>query len=128
MAVSDRRGRAAGPLAAGAALVLTAGLGGTAEAPEPCCFTNERFAGVCRVVPGSDETCEDVLAYLNTPNSTGKTYCGTTDLRGGWKRVSCSAPTATPAAGASGDAGAGAPAGGRAAAGASMDRQGTDRE
>ncbi len=118
--MSDRRGRAVGPLAAGAALVLAAGLGGTAEAPKPCCFTNERFTGVCRVVPEEDETCEGVLAYLNTPNSTGKTYCGATDVRGGWKRVSCTAPTATPAAGAS--------AGGRAAAGASMDRPGTGRQ
>jgi hypothetical protein len=60
-----------------------------AAAPRPCCFTNDRYAGVCRVVPDQGETCTGILAYLNTPTSTGKTYCDSTNIRGGWLEVSC---------------------------------------
>ena len=60
-----------------------------AAAPGPCCFTNDRYAGVCRVVPDKDETCTGILAYLNNPTSTGKTYCDSTNIRGGWLEVSC---------------------------------------
>ena len=56
----------------------------------PCCFANPRHAGICEVAPGPDESCEGILAYLNNPNSKGKTYCGNTDIRGGWSAVSCS--------------------------------------
>lgn len=77
--------------------VATIGLVGAAgestaaqqEAKDPCCFTNPRFSGVCRVTPGEDETCGSILAYLNNPNSTGKPYCGGTTVRGGWSQVSC---------------------------------------
>ena len=62
-----------------------------ATAAEPCCFTNQRYTGVCQVVPGEDETCASILAYLNTPNSTGKGYCAGTDIRGGWAQVDCQA-------------------------------------
>jgi hypothetical protein len=62
-----------------------------ADAPRPCCFTNERYSGTCSVVPGNDETCEGILAYLNNPNSTGRNYCGGTTIRGGWIQVDCSA-------------------------------------
>lgn len=58
------------------------------EAAE-CCFANPRYSGVCTVEPGEDETCASVLAYLNNPNSQGKTYCGNTSIRGGWKQVAC---------------------------------------
>ncbi len=61
----------------------------TAQAPKPCCFTNERFAGVCRVIPTKDETCDGIEAYLNNPSSSGKTYCDSTTLRGGWTRADC---------------------------------------
>ena len=60
-----------------------------AAVPKPCCFTNDRYAGVCRVVPDKDETCTSILAYLNSPTSTGKTYCDSTNIRGGWLEVSC---------------------------------------
>ena len=62
-----------------------------ATAAEPCCFTNQRYSGVCQVVPGEDETCGEILSYLNTPNSTGKGYCAGTDIRGGWTQVDCKA-------------------------------------
>ena len=55
----------------------------------PCCFANPRHAGICEVAPGPDESCGGILAYLNNPNSKGKTYCGNTDIRGGWSEVSC---------------------------------------
>ena len=41
----------------------------TASQQEPCCFENPRFSGTCEVVPGPEETCGDILAYLNNPNS-----------------------------------------------------------
>jgi hypothetical protein len=56
---------------------------------DECCFTNQRFTGTCRVVPGEGETCGSILAYLNNPNSVGKSYCGNTKIRGGWQQVSC---------------------------------------
>ncbi len=99
--MDETRQRTARWLALGAALVLAAGLGRTAEAPKPCCFTNERFAGVCEVVPGAHESCDGILTYLNTPNSTGKTYCGATAIRGGWARAACSEPTSPSATAAS---------------------------
>jgi len=80
--------------AAGVAVVAVVGLAvllpalGTGS-EEPCCFANERYDGVCTVVPGEGETCGSILAYLNDPMSTGKTYCGSTQIRGGWSRVDC---------------------------------------
>ncbi|MEE4274027.1 MAG: hypothetical protein V2I67_20285 [Thermoanaerobaculales bacterium] len=56
---------------------------------DTCCFTNPRYTGVCKVTTGPDETCGDVLAYLNNQASAGKTYCGNTKIRGGWAQVSC---------------------------------------
>ena len=56
---------------------------------DECCFSNPRFTGTCRVVPGEDETCGSILGYLNNPNSVGKSYCGNTRIRGGWQQVSC---------------------------------------
>jgi len=61
----------------------------TVQAKDPCCFTNPRYTGVCKVVPGEDETCSDILAYLNNQNSVGKSYCGNTTIRGGWTQVGC---------------------------------------
>lgn len=64
---------------------------GTTEDPDRrlCCVANPRFAGVCAVELGPNETCQDVLAYLNNATSVGKTYCGNTPIRGGWKQVPC---------------------------------------
>jgi len=56
---------------------------------ETCCFTNPRYSGTCEVTTGPDETCSDVLAYLNNQASVGKTYCGNTKVRGGWATVEC---------------------------------------
>ena len=74
----------AGLTAAVAARYIVAG-----ETKEPCCFTNQRFKGVCQVAPAEDESCGSILAYLNNPKSSGKVYCGRTDIRGGWQQVSC---------------------------------------
>jgi hypothetical protein len=59
------------------------------EAKPTCCFSNPSYSGTCQVNPGSDETCATILSYLNTPLSTGKSYCSNTDVRGGWKQVAC---------------------------------------
>lgn len=60
-----------------------------ATAPETCCFTNPSYTGVCKVVTDENTTCADVLAYLNNPQSVGRTYCDNTTVRGGWKQVTC---------------------------------------
>jgi hypothetical protein len=89
--MSEHRWGTAGWIAAGAVVLAAAGVGRSAEAPEPCCFTNDQYAGVCRVVPAEDETCEGILAYLNNPAAVGKTYCNGTAIRGGWAQTKCGA-------------------------------------
>jgi hypothetical protein len=59
------------------------------EAKPPCCFSNPSYSGTCQVNPGEGETCATILSYLNTPLSTGKSYCSNTDVRGGWKQETC---------------------------------------
>jgi hypothetical protein len=59
------------------------------EPPPTCCFTNRNYAGTCEVRPAKDETCGQILDYLNNPLSQGKTYCSSTSVRGGWDMVSC---------------------------------------
>ena len=54
-----------------------------------CCFTNTRYVGTCDVEPAADETCASILGYLNNPQSQGKTYCGSTTIRGAWTAVAC---------------------------------------
>jgi hypothetical protein len=62
----------------------------TQDPPPPkCCFTNPRYAGTCEVQPAKDESCGQILAYLNNPMSQGKSYCGSTTIRGGWQSVAC---------------------------------------
>lgn len=63
--------------------------GGAADAKSPCCFTNPRYVGTCKVEPTGDESCASVLDYLNNPQSQGKTYCGSTSIRGDWKPTAC---------------------------------------
>ena len=92
--------------AAVAAAVLLAGLPGSPPAragaapgacpawdgddPRPhCCFTNPRYVGICEVEPSEGETCASILKYLNNPQSQGKAYCNSTNVRGGWKPVPC---------------------------------------
>ena len=65
------------------------GVQAVADARPACCFTNPQYSGICAVEPGEGETCTTILDYLNNPNSQGKTYCGNTSIRGGWKRVEC---------------------------------------
>ncbi len=91
---NDRRSVSGLVGAALAGLVLAAAVAAiiparAADAPNPCCFTNEQFTGVCRVVPGKDESCDSILAYLNNPNSAGRSYCERTNVRGGWVSVNC---------------------------------------
>ena len=61
----------------------------TLDASSDCCFANPRYTGICRVTPAPDESCADILAYLNNQASVGKTYCGNTKVRGGWTEVDC---------------------------------------
>jgi len=67
----------------------------TATQQEPCCFKNPRYTGTCQVTPGPEESCADILAYLNNPNSVGKSYCGNTKVRGGWTQVDCDGSAST---------------------------------
>jgi hypothetical protein len=80
--------RRVGFVAAG--FLLAASTAGTGS-PARCCFTNPHYVGTCEVVPSSGETCTSILAYLNNPQSQGKTYCGNTSIRGDWKAASCEA-------------------------------------
>lgn len=59
------------------------------DAPEKCCFTNPGYTGTCEVQPSKDESCGQILAYLNNPMAQGKSYCGNTTVRSGWKQASC---------------------------------------
>lgn len=57
--------------------------------PAPCCFTHPQYSGVCSVEPSTDETCGQILEYLNTPRSQGKSYCKNTTVRSGWTTTKC---------------------------------------
>ncbi len=61
----------------------------TAIGNDTCCFSNPRFSGTCQVTTGPDESCSDVVAYLNNQMSVGKTYCDNTKIRGGWAQIEC---------------------------------------
>ncbi|HJZ10760.1 MAG TPA: hypothetical protein VJ521_01335, partial [Acidobacteriota bacterium] len=54
-----------------------------------CCFRNANYAGICTVTIAARETCTSMLEYLNTPGTSGKTYCSQTQLRGGWQEIDC---------------------------------------
>ena len=54
-----------------------------------CCYINPGYSGTCEVILADGETCSTVLAYLNNPNAGGKSYCGGSTVRGGWKQVPC---------------------------------------
>jgi len=62
------------------------------HADESCCLNNFRFAGGCMVVARGQETCQDVISYLNNFNSVGKYYCDNTMVRGGWSLSDCGNP------------------------------------
>ena len=61
----------------------------SASEADTCCFSNPRYSGQCEVTPAPDESCADILTYLNSQTSVGKNYCGTTTIRGGWTTVTC---------------------------------------
>jgi len=88
--MSDKRAALRASLVAGFVLLAVVGVSRSADAPEPCCFTNSSYAGVCQVVPTQDETCASILAYLNKPTSAGRAYCNSTNIRGGWVQTNCS--------------------------------------
>ena len=54
-----------------------------------CCFNNWRYSGTCVVQVSGNQVCGDVLGVLNNPMSATTTYCGGTQLRGGWAAVEC---------------------------------------
>jgi len=70
----------------GLAVLAPALVAGSAE---PCCFASDRYEGICKVTPGEGENCQSILAYLNNPMSTGKSYCDGTSVRGGWVQADC---------------------------------------
>lgn len=95
MTTDRRRGTSIAAAVAAALLLSTAAQGqgdhgAPAAARRPCCHTNPQYSGPCAVQPGQAETCASILAYLNNPTSQGKTYCNSTNIRGGWKRARCS--------------------------------------
>jgi ketosteroid isomerase-like protein len=59
------------------------------QADDRCCLNNFRFAGGCMVIVRGQETCQDVLSYLNSFQSVGKYYCDNTMIRGGWSQSEC---------------------------------------
>jgi uncharacterized protein (TIGR02246 family) len=70
---------------------ITSGLIAATEvrADDRCCLNNFRFAGGCMVIVRGQETCQDVLSYLNSFQSVGKYYCDNTTIRGGWSLSEC---------------------------------------
>jgi hypothetical protein len=81
------------PLAPSPVRALPGGVAAATLAQDPppakCCFTNPGYAGTCEVQPAKDESCGQILGYLNNPMSQGKGYCGNTTLRGGWQSAVC---------------------------------------
>ena len=74
-------------------LLATGGsLASRAQDPPParCCFSNPGYSGLCEVQPAKDETCQQILDYLNNPRAQGKSYCENSQLRGGWEAKACS--------------------------------------
>jgi len=61
----------------------------TASSQQNCCYAHPDYAGTCVVKPAAGETCASILAYLNSAGTAGKTYCGNTPIRGGWKQARC---------------------------------------
>ena len=72
-----------------AALALLLGAARSQDPRPHCCFVHPRYVGTCEVDPAKDETCASILEYLNNPMSQGKTYCNSTNIRGGWKTAPC---------------------------------------
>jgi len=73
----------------GTLVLVQPGASAAFDEAKPCCFDNDQYHGICKVYPSEGETCGDILAYLNNPMASGKTYCGNTQVRGGWRQVEC---------------------------------------
>ncbi len=72
------------------ALVSVVSLASSAHAQtKMCCFNNWRYSGTCIVQIGTNQVCGDVLGALNNPMSAATSYCGGTQLRGGWAERAC---------------------------------------
>lgn len=85
--------RAPGVVSAALSLAVSAFASlGAQTAARPCCFDNPQYSGTCVVQPAEGESCASILEYLNNPQAHGKSYCGNTTIRGGWKQVECAAP------------------------------------
>jgi len=54
-----------------------------------CCFNNWRFAGTCVTQIAKDQVCGDVLSVLNNMQAAATTYCGGSQVRGGWTEIEC---------------------------------------
>jgi len=80
---------AAGTVASAVVAAEEPGSAAVSAEADACCFANPRYTGICQVTPGPDESCGEILAYLNNQASVGKTYCGNTKVRGGWTQVDC---------------------------------------
>jgi hypothetical protein len=83
-----------GNLLVSSACAVTLGLALTASSvvhaeTKLCCYNNWRYSGTCVVQIGGNQVCGDVLGVLNNPMSAATTYCGGTQLRGGWATVEC---------------------------------------
>jgi uncharacterized protein (TIGR02246 family) len=78
------------------AVVVMLAVQADVHAEERCCLNNYRFGGGCMVVVRGQETCYDILAYLNNFNSVGKYYCDNTVIRGGWSLSDCGDPAQIP--------------------------------
>jgi hypothetical protein len=88
-------GRFAATLAAALLLSKPGGPRAAAADDRPCCYTNPQYSGQCAVQPARGETCASILAYLNNPSSQGKSYCNSTNIRGGWKLLKCARSNTT---------------------------------
>jgi hypothetical protein len=88
--VTKRAGRFS--VALGLLIAAAAVTGSSKDKSRTCCFNHVGFASSCKVQLSKDETCASVLTYLNDPNSSGKSYCANTTLRGGWTQVDCKPP------------------------------------
>lgn len=89
--MDPRRVGTFGRLTAFAAMVAIPTAAAVAEESSDCCFANPRYGGTCAVTPAPGETCASILAYLNGLSTAGKAYCGSTDVRGDWAQIPCTA-------------------------------------
>src|SRR5262249_23741092 len=113
-AMTKRSGVVSWTVSLGSLVVLLVGIGAAlarASAPPPappsaaptatCVFSNPGFSGKCTqsapIPAGSNEqkTCESILQCLNDTRCL-KNYCGTTELRTGWKLESAKAASPPP--------------------------------